>query len=121
MFTIIISQVPLGVLLRDENKLEEMVDVLVNLQQYVPLTIHSKEVEVPSTEETMSMQEAHIHQILFGGDFLTAKRARGAQRIRSNSTHDYDKLKGFLPVSEDWHTKQCFLSVSDTICKTGVN
>ena len=110
-------QVPLGVFLRDENKLDEMVDLLEELQQYVPLTLSAKDVKVSNSEdqseESVILQEAHIHQILFGGDFLTAKRARGAQRVRSNSSHDYDKLKGFLPVSEDWHAKQCFLSVSN--------
>ena len=50
-----------------------------------------------------------FHRILFGGNQLTAKRARGKVRIRKNSTNSADRLEGLLPVSEDWHTKVVFL------------
>ena len=32
------SQVPLGVILKNEQKLEDMVEILDNLQEYVPMT-----------------------------------------------------------------------------------
>lgn len=51
--------------------------------------------------------------ILFGGDQLTAARARGSQQIRLNSDRASDRLCGFIPVSEDWHTSVILLTVSD--------
>ena len=53
-----------------------------------------------------------FHHILFGGDMLTAKHARGSKYVRSNSTRGLDRLEGLLPVAEDWHTKVCLLGVS---------
>lgn len=51
----------------------------------------------------------HIH--VLGGDQLTATRARGCQRIRSNSTRGKDRLEGLVPVVEDWHAKVSILGV----------
>ena len=45
------------------------------------------------------------NRLLFGGDQLTAARARGAQRIRSNSERPLDRLEGLEGVCEDWHAK----------------
>lgn len=87
-------------ILKNENKLDEMVDILSELQRFVP------------TAEGGSDGKTPIHQVLFGGDQLTAKRARSAIRIRANSVTDADRLQGFIPVSEDWHTKVIFLEVS---------
>ena len=63
----------------------------------------------------MSVQvpRAKFHKILFGGDQLTAARARGAQRIRMNSTSPQEKLEGLIPCSEDWHTKLNQLGVCE--------
>ena len=52
------------------------------------------------------------HQLLFGGDQLTASRARGCKAIRMNSATDTEKLCGLIPVAEDWHTKVTLLEVS---------
>lgn len=49
---------------------------------------------------------------VIGGDYLSAARARGAQYIRSTSEFREHRLGGFLPVSEDWHAKQCLMEVS---------
>lgn len=46
-----------------------------------------------------------------GGDQMTCARVRGSQRIRSNSERGVDRLQGVVPVTEDWHAKQCFLEV----------
>ena len=53
-----------------------------------------------------------FHHILFGGDMLTGKRARGSKYVRSNSTRGLDRLEGLLPVAKDWHTNVCLLGVS---------
>jgi len=49
--------------------------------------------------------------IRVGGDQMTSARLTGCQRIRHNSERGKDKLKGIVPVPEDWHTKQCFVQV----------
>ena len=56
-----------------------------------------------------------FHRVLFGGDQLTAKRARGSQYVRSNSLRGKDRLEGLKPVVEDWHAKVCLLGVSSCI------
>lgn len=95
-------QAPLGVILKNENRLEEMVEILQDLQRYIPIA---------STE---GGKKTSFHQVIFGGDQLTAKRARSAIRIRDNSISDVDRLQGFVPASEDWHTKVVFLEVSSS-------
>ena len=98
--------------MKDENRLDEIVDVLQELQKYVPSKSEMKDVHVPGTNEVRPLREIAFHRVLFGGDQLTAKRARGGVRIRKNSTNSADHLEGLLPVSEDWHTKVVFLEVS---------
>ena len=101
--------------MKDENKLEEMVDILQELQKFVPSKSETKDVQVPDTNEVRSLSEIAFHRLLFGGDQLTAKRARDGVRIQNNSTNSADRLEGLLPVFEDWHTKVVFLEVSCVI------
>ena len=100
--------------LKNENKLDEMVDILQHLQKYAPSTSHTREVPVPTTNEVRSLSEIAFYRLLFGGDQLTAKRARGGVCIRNNSTNSADRLEGLLPVAEDWHAKVPFLEVRCT-------
>ena len=68
-------------------------------------------VVLPDGEEVMNYTEQKYLVTLVGGNQLTTARARGAQRITSNSLKSEDKLEGVLPVAEDWHTKMCLLQV----------
>lgn len=97
--------------LKDENKLDEMVDILHELHRYVPAKSETKEVPVPDSTEVRPLSEIAFHRLLFGGDQLTVKRARAGVRIRNNSTNSADRLEGLLPVAEDWHAKVVFLEV----------
>ena len=81
-------------------------------QQYVPMTTDNVDIDLPATEEKLSVAVTEFHKLLFGGDQLTAKRGRGSQRIRCNSIEPSEQIGGLVPASEDWHTKVCFLSVS---------
>ena len=94
-----LMQVPLGVLSKCETKRSEMIEIMTFLHQYVPSSTSD------SSEET-------VHQILFGGDQLTAARARGCQEVRMNSDTCMGKLNGLRAVSEDWHTSVVLLTVS---------
>ena len=97
--------------MKNENKTDEMVDIRSHLHQYVPMRIETKVINVPDTEVSEELQSENLHHLIIGGDQLTAERIRGAQSMRKNSTHASGRLEGFIPVSEDWHAKVCFLQV----------
>ena len=87
-------------------------DILEELQKFAPSKSQTTNVPVPNTSEVRSLKEITFHRLLFGGDQLTAKRARAGVRIRNNSVNNADRLEGLLPVAEDWHAKVVFLEVS---------
>ena len=98
----------MGVILKNENILEEMIDILLQLHCYVP-TKHGSIIDPGSGTE---VSRDVVHKILFGGDQLTRKRAESAKEGRRNSITAPTKLDGFVPVCEDWHAKKIFLEVS---------
>ena len=73
-------------MLKDENKLDEMVDALLLLHNYVP-TVATKEcMEVADESNAVFEVEVdHFHHLQLGGDQLTKARSLGAQQIRANS------------------------------------
>lgn len=90
---------PIGVFLKNENKLEEMVEIMHSLHKYVPTTTITHTYAVPSTQETVDAVVDEFHHLMIGGDQLTAARARGAQRIRANSERGTDRLRGLVQMS----------------------
>ena len=72
-------QVPLGVLFKNENKGDEMVDIMAHLHQYVPAVEYTKDFMIPGTSVVATLKQASMHSILFGGDQLTTARGRGAK------------------------------------------
>lgn len=101
----------MGILLKNENKGSEMIEILTDLHQYVPVREFTREVFIPSTSQVVTTQEAVLNKVLFGGDQLTTARARGAIRPMSNASTAAKRLEGFIPVSEDWHTQLTLLGV----------
>ena len=98
---VIHCQVPLGIIPKNENVLAEMADILQRVQQYVP-QFHFDDGRV----------EAHIfRKTLFGGDYLTSKRARGAQLVKCNELTATEQLRGLVPISEDWYTRMSHMYV----------
>ncbi len=89
-----------------------MVDIMTHLHQYVPAVEYTNSVFIPSTGETVQVQHAAFHRVLFGGDQLTVARGRGAQKARVNSVSPQARLDGLIPCAEDWHTKLNLLGVS---------
>lgn len=87
-------QIPLGILPYNEVKTDEMIKILDNLHQYIP------------------KQPKKFQQVAFGGDALTAIRARQGINVRVNSTDTETALRGIVPFSADWHAKVNFISVS---------
>lgn len=93
-----------------ETSHEDMIDIMEHHQQYVPLQTETSKCTLPGLGD----KEVHantFHHVLFGGDLLTAKRARGSQYTRSNSLRGKERLEGLKPVIEDWHAKVCLLGV----------
>ena len=88
-----------------------MIDIMDHLHKYVPSLRTTEDVTFQSTGEHAVANRVHFHPIIFGGDQLTVKQARGGQKIRSNSKTEDHKLGGLVPVAEDWHAKVVLLEV----------
>ena len=100
--------------MKDENKIDEMVKILDDLQQYVP-SVEEISVHQVTTEDgthTDKIRDIKYHRLLLAGDQLTVKRARSARSQRDNSQHAQGKLRGFVPVAQDWHAGQCLLELN---------
>ena len=76
-------------------------DIFRELQAYVPCYQYDDE----------RLEAQLYHKTLIGGDYLTVKRARGAQLDKCNELHAAEQLRGLVPV-QDWHTRQCLMTVS---------
>jgi L1 cell adhesion molecule like protein len=94
-------------LLKNENNLDDMIDILSHIHQYVP--VKTRETTDKVTRKKISTEI--IHHILLSGDQLTHKRAETAIELRQNGTTPTSQLKGVIPICEDWHAKKCFLEV----------
>ena len=107
-------QVPIGVFLKNENKLDDMSEILDELHKYVPMIRTTQVVEISGPRETtrpITIHTDHFNHILIGGDQLTVARVRGCQRVKANSHTGRSRYEGLVPVIEDWHTKMCFMKV----------
>jgi hypothetical protein len=71
-----------------------MRDILKEVYQYIPTALSSS-----SDDEG----DATSFPILFGGDQLTAERARTVKNVLSNSDSASSRLEALFPVIEDWH------------------
>ena len=106
-------QVPLGILLKNENVLREMTEIMEELLKYVPSKETQKELVVEEGSPPETVITSHMHHILFGGDQLTVARIRGVIRQRQTSETAKGRMEGLVPVVEDWHAKVCLISVSE--------
>lgn len=105
----LLDQVPLGVLLLNENKLPDMCKILETLQQYVPSVPVTRSYHVGQVN--LTLEDSDFCKVLFGGDQLTAARARGPAALRDSHNTSHDRLEGFEAVIEDWHARLAFAKV----------
>ena len=103
-------QVPLGVIKKNENKIDEMCTILSDLHKYIPAESITLQLPLPSGN-TKPLQNEIFHRLLLGGDQLTVARARSGCSARADHSSSGQRLSGILPVTEDWHAKMCFLKV----------
>ena len=113
-----IFQVPLGVLLKNEKKHSDMIDILECAHKYIPTQTTEETLKVPveadgeeNEEDDIVLKIDEFHYLLYGGDQLTVERMRGAKNIRSNLCRGKERLEGIQPVIEDWHAKVVLLKV----------
>ena len=91
----------------NENKGDEMIEILKHRHQYVP----EEEVCISSEQRYVKKCTVHQHKLLFRGDQLTVARIRGAQTGMCNATNSHIKLEGFIPTIQDWHTQVVLVEV----------
>lgn len=87
---------------------EEMTEILAHMQRYVPC----KGIVKTWDMEPYTQTDYQFVTTLVGGDQLSTAHARGCISIQDNAENNFDKLRGLLPVIEDWHAKVCFMQVS---------
>ena len=89
-------KVTLGLLFKNENLNDEMVEILEELHdKYVPLRKAHPDMEDDDTEVYKA--------VFFGGDQLTEERARNSQNSRGEGDTTFERLEGIIPKVEDWH------------------
>ena len=101
---------PLGVLPYNED----MIKALEHIQQYAPSKEVEQELIFPhqtGQETVVKFVEKKYQTTIVSGDQLTVSRIRGSQKIRGNSDTSEQRLDRLLPVSDDWHSKMCFMEV----------
>ena len=76
----------------NENSTEGMVAILEQMSEYVP--------EV----------QGHVSPLAFGGDMLTAARARTAREVRVTSSGK-KAFRGLVPFAADWHARVNYMEV----------
>ena len=104
-------------MLKNENVLGDMIDILDGLHWYIPrLQPPMQMLDVCTEGGHAKAVEVKLHNFSsympLGGDQLTIARIRGSQSILSNSDNGEERLEGFVPVIENWHTKMCFMEAT---------
>ena len=87
-------QVPLGVLMKDENRSGDMMDVMDHYHQYVP-----------------SREDGTPIPVIFFGDGLSCERAVSAKRGRLNTPTAWTRLEGLEPAVQEWHCRMHLMEV----------
>ena len=94
----------MGVQLQNENKLNEMTQILLNMFLYmIQKRSRWKDVYTISNEIVPSFAIR---------DKLTSARVRGAATLRSFHKTSLDHLEGHIPVTSEWHARLCLVTVS---------
>ena len=101
-------QVPLGLIAKNENLNEDMVDILDHLQ-HVYVKMAEKKLASGRTEKVP------VETSFFGGHQLTEERARNVQLARSYGSTTEKRLEGVWPKNEDWHAIRTAYKVNQYI------
>ena len=94
----------MGIIDKNENRVDEMCHIMDKLHTLVPSKTTMSNFTLLDGESETFLGET-IHQLLLGGDQLTAARCRGSAAARCDTDTKTAHLYGLVPVSEDWHAK----------------
>ena len=97
-------------LLYNENIVDQMAKALDELNKYIPSTAVDCEITLPDGN-TINHTDFKLQHIPITGDQVTVARIRSAKAARSTSENSLDRLEGVLPIVEDWHARQTFMTV----------
>ena len=109
---LLLVQVPLGIIMRNENKLDQMCLIADDLAKYCPIHVKDEANVQLKDGRRVHCRKAKAYKILFGGDQLTCARVRGAQSLRKKHDGVDHQLKCFVPCVEDWHSRLTLVTVS---------
>ena len=101
----------MGVLLYNENELDEMSKILEHFMQFVATVPKEGRVFLPNGG-FLDYDDTRFFRILVGGDQLTASHIRGTQAQRRLQDKAVDRLEGVIPDVEDWHARMALMKVS---------
>ena len=102
------NSLKISLLMKNKNKYNEMIDVMSTLHEICTcVQTDTSESRLGSSQEPT---KETLHQLLFGGDQLTAACARDCQELRINSDTATGRLQG--PVADNWRTSLAPLMVS---------
>ena len=90
----------MGVLMKNEQYNDQMVDICQFLHKYVPR--HEDD------EENSSQTPL---KVLSGGDYLTFERHKSAQSSMANGRTPSSRLEGLVPKMEEFHNQAELLKV----------
>lgn len=98
-------------ILHNENKLDEMSQILDDLHKYAPTCTCEGELTL-SNHATLTFEDTTFFETLIGSDELTVARVCRAKNLRSNHDTVQERLEGLTGVIEDWHARVIVLEVS---------
>lgn len=101
-------QVPLGVLLHNENKLDCMGKILTHYMKVVPTVEVKGHVQLPNGD-ILDFDDTRFFSVLFGGYQLTVVRVHGTQVLCDTQDRRVDRFEGLLV--EDWHSRMILMKV----------
>uniref|UniRef100_K1R0T8 Cytochrome P450 2B4 n=1 Tax=Magallana gigas TaxID=29159 RepID=K1R0T8_MAGGI len=102
------QSIPQGILLKNENKTNDMIEILEHLQQYVPGARSAAELEQIQEREDRNPKMRAIPV----GDQLTYERISGTHMARLDGDSQEERLEGLITMVEDFHEKKMnFLQV----------
>ena len=104
-------KIPLGVLIYNKNKLDEMSKILDHLMALVPTLPMTGQLTLPNGS-SLDFEDTQFVHVFMGGDQLTVARVRGTQALRQAQDRPVDRLEGLIPVVEDWHARMALVRVS---------
>ena len=98
-----------------------MCDIMDQVHKLVPCKTTQSNYRLPDGDVQSFVGET-FHQLLLGGDQLTAARCRGSAAARCDSDTKKERLYGLIPVSEDWHGKYrlckvCYMYIAGLLPK----